>query len=152
LKAWAVALLLVASPVGAAEWRAYDNAAFGYAIDLPPGFGIEMDNGERLVLSDGPKRLEVFGLDLSPLRFEEAVALAMQSSVEEGFALVAQTTTPQQANWSGVEGANQLAVGVVPLCGSNIAGYELRYQEIDGVAMQAVIARLQASLRKTGSC
>ncbi|RYE07210.1 MAG: hypothetical protein EOP22_18710 [Hyphomicrobiales bacterium] len=153
LRAWALTLLLAASPVAAAEgWRDYDNAAFGYAIELPTAFGIEQADGSRLLLRDGPRTLEVFGLDLAPLDFAQAVMLAMGSSVEEGFAVVAQRVTPQQAHWRAVDGERQLAVALVPLCGSEVAGFELRYQQVDGVQMQAIIARLEASLRRTAVC
>lgn len=154
MRLWLATLLLMlaAEAAPAAEWRVYDNAAFGYAVEVPPDFEIAEEDAARLVLTDGPRRLEIFGLDLAPLGFEQAVALAMQSSVDEGFAIGAQSVTPRWARWTGVDGARQLAVGVVALCGTALAGYELRYQEADGVAMQAIIDRLQVSLRKTADC
>ena len=148
----AALLMLAASPAAAEEWRQYDNAAFGYAIELPASFAIEEQNEARLVLRDGPRTLEVFGLDLAPLGFEEAVKLAIGSSEDEGFAIVTQTVTPDWAHWSGADGARQVAIAVVPLCGSALAGYELRYQEADGIAMQPVIDRLTSSLARTGTC
>lgn len=153
MRTWTLALLLAVSPVAAAEgWRDYDNAAFGYAIELPIAFGIEQADEARLLLRDGPRTLEVFGLDLAPLDFAQAVTLAMGASVEEGFAVVAQMVTPQQAQWHAVAGERQLAVALVPLCGSAVAGFELRYQQIDGIEMQAIISRLEASLRRTAVC
>jgi hypothetical protein len=63
----AVLLTLAVAPAVAEDWRRYDNAAFGYAIELPVPFEIVEENEARLVLRDGPRTLEVFGLDLAPL-------------------------------------------------------------------------------------
>jgi hypothetical protein len=138
--------------VGAAEWQRYDNALFGYGIDLPASFAIEQQDDARLVLRAGAVTLEVFGLDLAPLGFEEATALAIKSSGDEGFAVIGRAVTARWAQWTGVDGARQLAAALVPLCGTALAGYELRFSEADGVAMQPVIDRLTASLKRTRDC
>ncbi|MBL8598507.1 MAG: hypothetical protein JNL14_12280 [Devosia sp.] len=148
----AALLLAAATPAGAADWRAYDNGLMGYSVDLPASFAIAEESDTRLVLRDGAATLEVFGLELEPLGFEEAVALAMQSSADEGFAITAQAVTPRWARWTAVDGARQLAVALVPLCGTALAGYELKFTEADGAALQPVIERLTASLRRTRSC
>src|ERR1700712_5287772 len=71
-----VAILLVSAPpasalfvsggaAAAAEWWPYDNARFGYAIELPAEFGLSarLDNNDGLTLSPADKsaRLLVFG-------------------------------------------------------------------------------------------
>ena len=148
----AVLLTLAVAPAVAEDWRRYDNAAFGYAIELPVPFEIVEENEARLVLRDGPRTLEVFGLDLAPLDFEEAVNLAIGSSEDEGYAVTGRAVTSRWAQWMGINGEWQLAAVLVPLCGSALAGYELRFTEADGVAMQPVIDRLTSSLRRTRDC
>ena len=148
----AALLLMAAAPAGAEEWRRYDNRAFGYALDVPAAFAVAQEDTAQLVLRDGPRTLEIFGLDIAPLAFEEAVTLAIASSADEGFAVTARTVTPGWARWSGSDGARHVAVAVVPLCGTALAGFELRYQEADGAAMQPVIDRLTSTLTSTRAC
>lgn len=148
----AALLVLVGAHAGAAEWQRYDNALFGYAVELPAHFAVEQEDEARLALRDGAVTLEIFGLDLAPLGFEAATALAIKSSEDEGFVLTGRTLTLDWARWSGVAGARQLAVAIVPLCGTALAGYELRFTQADGRAMQPVIERLTASLTRTRSC
>ena len=67
MRAATLTLLLVSFATAApgAEWGWYENARFGYVIDLPPGFvgEGEADNGDGQVFNsaDGTQLLRVHG-------------------------------------------------------------------------------------------
>ena len=47
--------IVLAAPVLASDWGQYDNARFGYRVDVPPGFewGKEADNGDGRAFRGG---------------------------------------------------------------------------------------------------
>lgn len=146
-------LLLLATPALAQDWRAYDNGALGYAVDVPAGLGQVAETDEGLVIQSRTVTLTVFGLTVAPMDFTTAVATAIASSEDEGYVVSERRVTPEWARYSAVSGAQQQAVGLVALCdGASLAAYELRYMETDAAAMVPVIERLSSTLRVNRPC
>ena len=81
-----LALMLIASPALAQFWGHYENARFGYAIDVPPDFvgQGESDNGDGQVflLLGAEQALTVWGGHLLDT-FEQEVADRVASASGE---------------------------------------------------------------------
>lgn len=153
MRALIFALMLLATPAVAQDWRAYDNSALGYAVDVPVGLGQVAETDEGLVIQSPTVTLTVFGLVVAPMDFAAAVETAIASSEDEGFVVTERSVTPEWARYAAVDGARRQAVGLVTLCdGASIAAYELRYTEADGAAMAPVIERLASTLRVNRPC
>jgi hypothetical protein len=147
------ALLLLATPAAAQDWRLYDNVEMGYAVDIPAGLGQVAETVEGLIVQSPTVTLTVFGLDVAPMDFETAVATAIASSEDEGFAITGSTVTHEWARYAATNGATRQAVGLVALCdGTSIAAYELRYMEADSVTLTPVIDQLSETLRVSRPC
>jgi hypothetical protein len=147
------ALMLLATPAVAQDWRAYDNSALGYAIDVPVGLGESRETDEGLIVQSPTVTLTVFGLTVAPMDFATAVETAIASSEDDGFVVTERTVTLQWARYGAVDGARRQAVGLVALCdGQSIAAYELQYMEADSVSMAAIIERLSETLRVNRPC
>ena len=149
----AALLVVFTAPVLAAGiWRPYENSRLGYALDLPASFTIEVVSDDHLLLKEGTTTLELFGLDTGALSFDDAVALSVRSTVDEGFAMSGQRIAPDWARYEAEQGERRLAVGLIALCGHALAGYELRYMQADGPVLIPVVKQLDGSLRRTGKC
>ena len=146
-------LMLVSVPALAAEWGHYDNARFGYGIDIPPGFvaGGEADNGDGQVFSTPTATLRVFGGNLLQ-DFEAEAAQRRAFATSDGWALTYQVTTPGRASYSGKRGARILYARLIALCGGTAFGmFELEYSRSDITKFDSVVTRLVQSLRPTAN-
>ena len=146
--------LCCAAPAVAQEWRHYDNARFGYGIDIPPGFtqGGESDNGDgqAFKVAGSPTALAVWGSNLTG-EFESDVADYMDFVGNEGWGITYQVTTPQWASFSGTRNGQVMYQRMVLLCdGSSYAAIRAEYPLRDIGDMDGVIEKLVASLR--GNC
>ena len=149
-----VALLVVAAgPVLGAEWGHYENARFGYGIDVPPGFmgRGEAENGDGEVFATPVATLTVFGGNIMAADFEAEVRQRQTWAAADGWALTYQMTTPTKASFSGKHGARILYARMIALCGGTQFGmFELEYSVADIKAFDAVVGRLVQSLKATG--
>ena len=146
--------LCFVAPAVAQEWRHYDNARFGYGIDIPPGFtqGGESDNGDgqAFKVAGSPTALAVWGSNLTS-EFESEVTDYMDFVTNEGWAISYQVTTPQWASFSGIRGGQVLYQRMVLLCdGSSYAAFRAEYSEREIGTMNSVIDILVGSLK--GNC
>ncbi len=142
------------SPALAQVWGQYENARFGYVIDVPPGFRGEGEsqNGDGQVFStaDGTQLLRVFGGNVLE-DFEQTVADAMRYAREDGWSLSYERSTPSWASFSGTRNGMIVYARAIALCGGEqFASFELHYPERDLDTMHGVVDRLVASLRATG--
>lgn len=153
MKKLLLALMLLATPAAAQDWRAYENNALGYAVDVPAGLGQVAETDEGLVVQSPTVTLTVFGLRIDPMDFASAVETAIASSADEGFVISERVVTPEWARYAAVNGAQLQAVGLVALCEEGtIAAYELRYMEADTPTMTSIIERLASTLRVSRPC
>lgn len=149
-------LILVAAPALAAGWDRYENARFGYVIDVPPDFtgNGESANGDGQGfqnLSRG-QGLVVWGghaLD----GFEGEVAAGLELLVQDGWNPGQQTVTPSWASVSAVKGQRIRHLRMIALCGDSFAGYALDYMATDATAMAPLLVRMDRSLQPVpGRC
>lgn len=143
---------LVLSPVLADDWGQYENARFGYVIDVPPGFaqGPESDNGDGRGFRDGASRLAVWGGNIVEGDFESAVAAAMQFVEGDGWALTYRSVTPSWASYSGIQGKRVLYERMVATCDGQYAAFRLEYSAVDMAKVDPIVNRLVRSLK--GGC
>lgn len=148
-------LALLTTPAFAQGWERYDNARFGFAIDIPPGFvgDGESDNGDGQTFykASGAQGLLVWGGSL-PYGFDAGVTEAMDYAIaENGWNIAYQASTPRWASFSGVKGFRILYQRMILLCdGSSYAAFRAEYSVADSADMDPVIEKLVQSLR--GNC
>ena len=150
-----LALFLCSPAALAADWGSYDNARFGYAIAVPPGFSGagEADNGDGQVFesANGTQSLRVWGGNVVADDFEAEVAASMGYARDDGWDLSYERVTPSWASWSGSRNGIILYARMIALCSaSQYAAFQLEYPERDLSAMNPVVERLVGSFRATG--
>lgn len=152
----ATLLLLFFGPAQALDWGRYENTRFGYAIDVPAGFGGEGESqsgdGQVFRSETGTASLHVWGGHVLEGSFEDAMQAAIDYASEDGWRLGEQAVTPSWASYSGTRNGLMLHAHVIALCGgSQFAAFALEYPERDLRRMDAVAERLTASLAATGA-
>jgi hypothetical protein len=154
LRGLVVALLMLGSPALAAEWGHYENARFGYAIDIPPGFEGqgEVDNGDGQVFSTPTAELRVYGGYILEGDFEDEIQALQQTAVEAGWTITYQATTPRWASYSGTQGSRIFYARAIALCDGAVAEFSLTYGKVDLEAFNPIVERLVRSLTPTGTC
>ncbi len=145
---------LAVPPALASEWGHYENARFGYALDVPPDFtgGGEADNGDGQVFTsrDGTQTLRVYGGNILEDDFELEVGRATEYLDGEGWAISYQRTTPSWASYSGSKQGFVVYVRSIALCeGTQFATFEYRYPVKAMSAADPVVERLVRSLKAT---
>jgi len=153
----ALLLGLVATAALAAEWTTYENARFGYVVDIPPGFvedGPPPENGDGQLFrsADGTQLLRVYGGNIIDEDFQTAVRGAMQAARDAGWSLSYERATPRWTSYSGTRQGMILYARGIALCGGEqYASFEIEYPDDDLDAMHRVIDRLVASLKASGN-
>lgn len=145
-------LLLPFGPAFSDDWGRYENARFGYVIDVPPGFaqGTESENGDGRNFRNGASKLAVWGGNLIEEEFEAEVAAAMRFAQTDGWALTYQSVTPSWASFSGTQGKRVLYQRMVAGCTGQYAAFRLEYSAVDIGELDPVVNRLARTLM--GGC
>lgn len=145
-------LIVLAAPVPASDWGQYDNARFGYTVDVPPGFewGQEADNGDGRAFRGGATKLLVWGGNIVEGSFESAVAAAKEYAAADGWGISYEAVTPSWASFSGAQGKRILYQRMIALCDGAYAAFRLEYSAVDLGTMEPVVERLVRSLK--GEC
>jgi hypothetical protein len=144
--------LVLAAPASATDWGQYDNARFGYTIDVPPGFewGREADNGDGRAFRDGASKLLVWGGNITERDFEGEAAAAKGYAAADGWTITYDAATPSWASFSGTQGQRILYQRMVAGCDGHYAAFRLEYSAIEMSALDPVVNRLVQSLK--GGC
>jgi hypothetical protein len=147
--------LLLATPVLAAGWGSYENARFGYIVEVPPSYEGEgeADNGDGQIFTsdDGTQLLRVYGGNALD-GFEATVNTAMGYARDDGWNLSYERVTPRWASFSGTKNGMIVYARAISLCGGEqYASFELQYPKRDLKPMNAVVERLVASFEATGN-
>lgn len=150
----ALTLFLLASPALAQFWGHYENARFGYQIDVPPDFvgQGESDNGDGQVFLrlDAEQVLTVWGGHLLDT-FEQEAAERIASAGDDNWGITYQASTPQWAVFSGQRDHRIVYQRMIALCGgTSYAAYRVEHNIRDLAAMDAVIEGLNRSFVAVG--
>lgn len=146
--------LLLATPALAQFWGHYDNARFGYEIDVPPGFvgNGESENGDGQIFYrlEAEQSLTVWGGMLLE-DFETEVSNRQGQRAEENWAITSQATSPQWASFSGQRDHRIFHTRMIALCdGASYAAFTLEYNIRDLGPTDAVIEGLVRSFVADG--
>lgn len=149
-------LVLMTLPVLAFGWEHYENARFGYAVDIPPQFeGLgESDNGDGQMFRYMARAqlLTVWGGEARG-GFAAEVAAMQAAATEGGWNISYQATTPTWAHFKAQRGERRLHQRMIALCGgTRYAAFALQYAMQEVAEVEMVIERMEGSLRGTGEC
>lgn len=148
-----LALLLLVTPALAADWERYDNARFGYSIEVPPGFawGPEPDNGDGRQFRAGATKLAVWGGNVIEPDLETSAASDIAAAESDGWSITYRATTPSWASISGTQGQRILYERMITLCDpGQYAGFLIEYSVADRASVDPMVDRLVATLRPVG--
>ena len=149
-----ILFVLFTTPAFAQGWDSYDNARFGYSIDIPPDFSGqgESDNGDGQAFAANGRPIDLLVWGGEALEgFESEVTQRMAWDADEAWNVTYQATTPRWASWSAIKGFRILYQRMVLLCdGSSYAAFRAEYSVTDSAEMDPVVERMVRSLR--GEC
>lgn len=150
----ALLFALIALPAAAADWQRYDNARFGYSIDVPADFdwGPEADNsdGRTFTSSDGLQSLSVFGGMVTGADFEATVGIGLQIARADGWTLSYERVTPTWASFSASRNGIVRYVRVIAACGgTQLASFYYEYPLAALKAADPIVERLVQSLKSS---
>jgi hypothetical protein len=152
----ALALNLGEAFAAGIEWTHYENATFGYTVDLPLGLfrtSSNEDKGVTLLEQDGRGQIDVYGAIniqmLEPRQFEEALASA--GRIREV------TYSRRGASWFVISGYYQregdesddlifYAKFMFSQDGSSLSAFEASYPLSDKRRYDPIIERMEESL------
>jgi hypothetical protein len=147
-------LALMTLPVLAFGWGHYQNARFGYAIEVPQQFmgAGESDNGDGQIFRYAARAqvLTVWGGQAIE-GFEAETAAMLEAAAEDGWTVSYQATTPTWAHFKAQRGERRLHQRMIALCGgTQYAAFALEYAMQEVADVEMVIERLERSLVATG--
>jgi len=147
---------LSAAPARAADWWPYDNARFGYSIELPPGFGLTVlaNHGDGLALAPADKsaKLLVFATPGLNGDFSSEAKIRLVLAKQDGWQVSFSKMTPQGFNFTGVRRDRIVYGRGVALCNGASAFFQMDYAKADMQRYDAVVMRLARSLKGTEKC
>ena len=151
-----LALLVCLSMVSVAagqDWQRYENARFGYVLEVPPGFvgQGEPANGDGQVFDGGPGReLRAYG-GFALGGFEREVLRRIELARDNGLAVTYEVVTPNWASYSGTRGGRIVYARAIAICGGDaLAMFELTYPSAERSRFDPLIDRLVGAFRGTG--
>jgi hypothetical protein len=149
-------LLLSAVPAFSADWWPYDNARFGYSIELPAEFGLSAhaDSGDGLTLApaDNSARLRVFGTSMMNGDLSSEAKIRMAFAKSDGWQISYSKMTSRGASFSGIRQDRIVYVRGVALCNGGAAFFQIDYPKADMHRFDATVMRLVRSLQPTEKC
>jgi hypothetical protein len=152
----ASAPLVSSGPASASEWWPYDNARFGYAIELPAEFALaaRSDNNDGLTLTppDQSARLLVFGTHMFDGDFSTEAKIRMRLAKGDGWQISYSKTTSRGMSFSGVRQDRIVYVRGVALCNGGAAFFQMDYPKSAMQRYDAAVMRLVRSLHPTEKC
>ncbi len=147
---------LSAAQARASEWWPYENARFGYSIELPPGFGMTVltnrGDGLSLMPADKSARLLVFSTPGFSSDFVTEAKTRLVLARQDGWRVSYTKTTAQGFSFTGVKRDRLVYGRGVALCNGASAFFQMDYAKADMHRYDAVLMRLVRSLRATEKC
>ncbi|MDE1994947.1 MAG: hypothetical protein KGI75_20765 [Rhizobiaceae bacterium] len=149
-------LLFSAVPALAGDWWSYDNARFGYAIELPPEFGLsnrpDDNDGLTLAPSDQSARLQVFGTHVINGDFTAEAKIRVGLAKDDGWLISYSKSTSRGITFSGTRQDRIVYVRGVALCNGGAAFFQMDFPKAAMQRFDAVIMRLVRSFHSTEKC
>jgi hypothetical protein len=148
-----LAAFLLVSPAVADDWQRYDNSAYGYSIDIPPGllWRGESYEGDGQDFTTPTLTLSLIG-KRAPDGFEAAIRKWRDWETQMGWTVTYAMTTPTAASVSAKRPNWLLEMRAVSICGDALALMQLEYGIGDAGKMNKTIERLATSFKATRRC
>ena len=148
-----LALLLMVSPALADDWQRYENNAYGYSIDIPPGllWRGESYEGDGQDFTTPTLTLSLLGRR-TPGGFEAAMRDWREWETRMGWTLTYAMTTPSAAAVSAKRPNWLLEMRAISICNDALAIMQLEYGIGDAGKMNKTIERLASSFKATRRC
>lgn len=149
-----LASLLLATPTLAQYWGHYTNARYGYEVDVPPDFegnGEATDGGGQVFYRPPAEQsLGVWGGSLETELFELVQSETVDNTAQ-GWAITAQSATPQWAVLAGVRGGRSFFQRFILLCDDrSYAAMRVEFRTADLNSVEPVLQGLTRSFVPTG--
>jgi hypothetical protein len=149
----ALVLVVLIGPAFAEEgWRQFDNARFGFSMEVPAGF-IKSEppaNGDGATFNspDGSAELRVWGAYLTDITLKQDAAQRRQWEADDGWKI---SYAPVKNTWfiySGTKGDRIVYTKAVSACGGDVALYfRIEYPKSEKVQYDALVTRMSHSLK-----
>ena len=154
LAALAALLALAGAALAAAAPLHYVNVRYGYAVDIPAGFGPvrEADNSDGGISrsADGQSQLAVWGANLLLDPLSTDVQGRIDSASQDGWEISYRKVTDRWASWSGERNGRIFYARAIILCHDDQAGFfQLEYPSEKSDEFDAVVKGLVKSFVKT---
>lgn len=150
---WLFALVLMLSPAFAeAAWRHYENARYGFAIDVPGGLILanESENGDGATFAsaDGAAELLVWGGFLVDTNMAGEAKSRRAGEEEDGWTISYATTKRGWFAYSGTKADRIIYAKAVSSCKDAAAlHFRLEYPKAEKLQYDAMVTRLSKSLK-----
>ena len=147
----AVVLSCLALPAFAQSGERYENARYGFTLDIPAGF-IGMGesangDGQAYAIKGRPTELAVWGGTLLG-DLEREVSQRVQADTDQGWTITDQVSTPRWAGYSASRNGQILHQRMILLCdGASYAAFRVHYPLADLGDMAPRIETLVTALR-----
>jgi hypothetical protein len=157
LRLWLALLLAMAAPAGAAPlgWAHYANEAYGYELDVPPGFvgRTQTEHPAGQTFAGETAEIIVWGEELRARDFEAAAKAELDKALGDGWALSFQVRTPQSAAFEVRKGGLVLHRRMIAVCeGKGVASYVIGFGRAEVPAMAPVLETMALGFRAAGDC
>ena len=145
-------------PASAADWRPFANARFGFAVDVPAAYRVgpppANGDGRQFTSPDGVVVVRAYGAYLSaPGAYAADAEQTIQSERGDGLAVTYSAIGRDRYTISGTLGDRIVYLHAVPTCGRDgVATVRIDYPARVRSRLDAIVARVAASLRGSGRC
>lgn len=145
---------LVASPAYGQYWDYYENARFGYGIDVPPDYvgNGESDNGDGQMFYnlEAEQGLTVWGGQMAGSLQAEATLVA-ETLAGQGWTITENASTPQWSMLAAMRDHRVLVQRSILLCdGASYAAFRAEFNIRDQNAMSGVLQGVSRSFAPIG--
>lgn len=157
---FALALVLTLMGVSTAlagDWNRYENARFGFGIDVPPelhALPATTNTGDQIFTSiDGTEVLTVKGGTVLPGSFNSTWERTQAGYESEGWTLTYEPVAPEWTSFTGTRDGRALFVKMLPLCGGTkqYAMIAFEYPKAEMEELAPVAQRLAVSMTRLGT-
>jgi hypothetical protein len=150
----AALLAIAGAALAAAAASHYVNARYGYAVDIPAGFGPvhEADNSDGGISKslDGQSELRVWGANLLLDPLSSDVKGRIDSAGQEGWQITYRKVTDHWASWSGAREGRIFYARAILLCHDDQAGFfQIEYPDDKHDELDPVVKGLVKSFKST---
>jgi hypothetical protein len=151
------AMLAGTVAVQAADSVRYENARYGFGVDVPDelhALPATTNTGDQVFASiDGTQVLTVGGGSVLPGSFNAAWERTQDAYAQQGWTISYEPKPPNWTSFAGVRGDRALFVKMLPLCGGTkeFARIAFEYPAAQAEAMEPVALVIAASMTRSGT-